>query len=43
MESKAKLMSILSNLRKKQCNIIGEYTNMPYYEREKTLVCFYKN
>lgn len=35
MESKAKLMSILSNLRKKQCNIIGEHTNMPYYEREK--------
>jgi len=30
-------MSILSNLRKKQCNIIGEYTNMPYYEREKNI------
>nr|WP_276721347.1 hypothetical protein [Prevotella pallens] len=37
MESKAKLMSILSNLRKKQCNIIGEYTNMPYYERKKNI------
>ena len=37
MESKAKLMSILSNLRKKQCNIIGEYTNMPYYEYEKNI------
>lgn len=37
MESKAKLMSILSNLRKKQCNIIGEYTNMPYYEHEKNI------
>lgn len=37
MESKAKLMSILSNLRKKQCNIIGAYTNMPYYEREKNI------
>ena len=30
-------MSILSNLRKKQCNIIGEYTNMPYYGREKNI------
>lgn len=37
MESKAKLMSILSNLRKKQCNIIREYTNMPYYGREKNI------
>lgn len=37
MESKAKLISFLSNLRKKQCNIIGEYTNMPYYEREKNI------
>lgn len=37
MESKAKLMSILSNLRKKQCNIIGEYTNILYYEREKNI------
>lgn len=37
MKSKAKLMSILSNLRKKQCDIIGEYTNMPYYEREKNI------
>ena len=37
MESKAKLMSILSNLRKKQCNIICEYNNMLYYEREKNI------
>lgn len=37
MESKVKLMRILSNLRKKQCNIIGEYTNMLYYEREKNI------
>ncbi len=43
MESKAKLMSILSNLRKKQCNIIGEYTNMPITNVKKTLVRFYKN